>query len=145
MLLSVSGVIAAAALAAVIAFKGDSLTTEVSLVKLVLVPPSDSSLTHTPYPTLSSATPSTAHTQTQLLNEAYQERDDLREKLNAQEGKDGTIIVGFDKILPPPTDEEEKAAAAAAAAAAKERELVGASKMASSSSSIGSDVNDFED
>lgn len=79
------------------------------------------------------------------MDEAYQERDTLRERVGASESKDGTIVVGFGE------GEGEQAARAAAAregeqrkeevvGAVKEKELVGVGKGAASEV-----VDDFED
>lgn len=141
LLLSVSGFLAAAALAAVIIFKGDSLTTEVRAPPIS--PQTHTCMyifrwTHTPIPP--SLTPNPQYQNNQLLNEAYEERDSLRQRVGASQDEDGTIVVGFGTDAKP-QQEEAAAAPAAVAEKEKEKELVGSA----ASGGGGGAVNDFED
>jgi hypothetical protein len=98
--------------------------------------------------TYSDAPPPHPTNTTQLLNEAYEERDTLRQRVGASEDADGTIVVGFGEPAPqasqaPQASAPEQAQAQAATPvvgkeARGEKELVGTGAAASS-------VNDFED
>lgn len=82
---------------------------------------------------------------TQLLNEAYEERDSLRQRVGASEDKDGTIVVGFGNERP-----QNEAPAAAAPMQVEEKrkeELVGVvkGKGPAAAEGGGAAVNDFED
>lgn len=86
-------------------------------------------------------------TSAQLLNEAYEERDSLRQRVGASEDKDGTIVVGFGNERP-----QNEAPAVAAAPPVedelrKEKELVGVvkGKGPAAAEGGGAAVNDFED
>lgn len=92
-------------------------------------------------PSLHPSTPPPAHTYKQLLNEAYEERDSLRQRVGASEDADGTIVVGFsgsEQQAPQAQAQQgQEAAAPKPVEEKREKELVG--------SGAASSVNDFED